>query len=102
MLAGSLFGAPVLLSFRATAADDREGELRNRIADLERRHGGRLGVAVLDTTTMKLFAYRGDERFPLCSTFKLLAAAFVLARVDSNRRASRGGWFTRRITWSPI
>jgi beta-lactamase class A len=105
MLAGSLFGAPVLLSFRATAADDREGELRNRIADLERRHGGRLGVAVLDTTTMKLFAYRGDERFPLCSTFKLLAAAFVLERVDRKQESlTRRVVYTKDylVTYSPV
>ena len=66
------------LSFTA-AADD---PLRGGLADLERRHGGRLGVAVLDTATMSLTAQRGDERFLLCSTYKCLAAAFVLARVD--------------------
>jgi beta-lactamase class A len=43
---------------------------------------GRLGVAILDTETGGRFALRGDERFPVTSTFKFLAAAAVLARVD--------------------
>ncbi len=55
---------------------------QQHLASLERRHGGRLGVAILDTATMQLTGYRQNERFPLCSTHKLLAAAFVLSRLD--------------------
>ncbi len=64
------------------------------LAQLERRHGGRLGVAILDTGTMHLTTYRGNERFPLCSTHKLLAAAFILARVDRGQER-----LDRRITY---
>jgi beta-lactamase class A len=78
LLAAPLLAAPALLSARA-AAD--EG-LPSALAALERRHGGRLGVAVLDTASLKLVAHRGDERFAMCSTFKFLAAACILARVD--------------------
>lgn len=52
---------------------------------LERRHGGRLGVAALDTGTGKRLTHRADERFPMCSTFKLLLTAMVLARVDEHQ-----------------
>lgn len=51
-------------------------------AAIEAASGGRIGVAVLDTGSGRRMAWRVDERFPMCSTFKLLAAAFVLARVD--------------------
>lgn len=51
-------------------------------ARLERRSGGRLGVAVLDTATGARFSHRGDERFPLASTFKFLLAGATLRRVD--------------------
>ena len=64
------------------AGDEREAARQARFVALERRHGGRLGVAILDTADMAVSAYRGDERFPLCSTHKLLSAALVLARVD--------------------
>lgn len=54
----------------------------DQLAALERRHGGRLGVAILDTTTGRRINHRGEERFAMCSTFKWLLAAQVLARVD--------------------
>jgi beta-lactamase class A len=57
--------------------------LQAELARIERVSGGRLGVAVLDTGTGARAGHRADERFPLCSTFKLLAAAAVLARVDA-------------------
>ncbi len=62
---------------RAPTADTRR-----QLKALERRHGGRLGVSILDTGSGQRADYRGDERFPLCSTFKFLAAAQVLARAD--------------------
>lgn len=49
---------------------------------LEREAGGRLGVAVLDTGSGASGGHRVDERFPMCSTFKWLASALVLDRVD--------------------
>lgn len=56
--------------------------LKTTCAALERRVVGRLGVAVIDTATGAVEGYRDAERFPMCSTFKFLAAAFALARVD--------------------
>ena len=52
------------------------------MAGLESRHGGRLGVAMLDVGTGVRTERRADERFAMCSTFKMLAAALVLTRVD--------------------
>jgi beta-lactamase class A len=43
------------------------GIRRCAVAGLERRSGGRLGVAVLDAKSGKTFAHRGDERFAMCS-----------------------------------
>lgn len=49
---------------------------------IEAKSGGRLGVAIFDSQSGETYAYRGDERFPMCSTFKLLAGALILKRVD--------------------
>jgi beta-lactamase class A len=57
--------------------------LATAIAHIEAESGGRLGVAVHDTGTGFAFAHRGDERFPMCSTFKLLLAGAVLQRVGA-------------------
>lgn len=104
LLTASLLAGPALWSVRA-AAHHREGELQRALADLEQRHGGRLGVAVLDTAAANLLAHRGDQRFALCSTFKFLAAAFVLARVDRNEESlSRRIVYAKDslVTYSPI
>jgi beta-lactamase class A len=44
--------------------------------------GGRVGVFAVDTRTGHTVAYRENERFAMCSTFKWLLAAAVLGRVD--------------------
>jgi beta-lactamase class A len=53
------------------------------IAAAEARSGGRLGVAVLDTASGARTDHRGNERFPLCSTFKVLAVSAVLKRAET-------------------
>ena len=59
--------------------------LANALTDIERRSGGRLGVAVTDPAGHLLFGHRSDEHFAMCSTFKLLLAGQVL------RGATHGG-----------
>ncbi len=85
-----LFGAmsliPVVRSGSATSwVAHRILRADDPIADIERRVGGRLGVAALDTGSGKRIDYRSNERFPMCSTFKMLAVAAVLTRVDDGR-----------------
>lgn len=70
--------ATAALGARAQTTDAEEALRR-----IEAASGGRLGVCILDTGTGRRLAYRADERFPMCSTFKFLAAAFVLQRADS-------------------
>lgn len=53
-----------------------------RVADLEARLGGRLGVYVSDATGRVLIAHRDGERFPMCSTFKFLLGAAALKRAE--------------------
>jgi len=57
-------------------------ELAGNLEKLEKERGGRLGVAIIDTQNTRQGGYRTEERFPMCSTFKLLAVAAVLTRVD--------------------
>lgn len=50
------------------------------LARLESESGGRLGVFALNTADGQHVQHRADERFPFCSTFKMLLAGAVLAR----------------------
>jgi beta-lactamase class A len=50
------------------------------IREIEKRSGGRLGIAVVDARGKLVSADRGDERFAMCSTFKLLLAGQMFER----------------------
>ncbi len=61
----------------------KSSALMAAFAQLEANHSGRLGVAALDTASGSQIEYRGSERFPLCSTFKFMAAAAMLKRSET-------------------
>lgn len=75
----ALAGAGLAMPARAAGAD----AFRRQIADLERRAGEKIGVAVLDTGGGARLGHREHERFPMCSTFKLLLGGAILHRVDT-------------------
>ena len=88
---------------RAHAAGGFAG-LPGTFARIEAGRGGRLGVAVLDTGSSRQAGHRQDERFPLGSTYKLLAAGAVLARADAGQdRMDRRLHYTEGdlVTYSP-
>ncbi|MBX3225274.1 MAG: class A beta-lactamase [Labilithrix sp.] len=68
---------------RVAQADGRRRTLSaSSLGQIEARVGGRVGVFALDTGSGRTLAHRADERFAMCSTFKWVLAAAVLARVD--------------------
>jgi beta-lactamase class A len=71
-----------------------------RLAGLERRFGARLGVYARDTGSGATVAYQADERFPMCSTFKVLAAAAILHR-DSPAELGRRVRYSRADLMPP-
>src|ERR1700683_1061005 len=66
----------------APSTEERLALANKRLAEIGAREGGRLGVFMRDTGAGAPIEHRGDERFPMCSTFKLLAAAAALKRLD--------------------
>ncbi|MBD0707012.1 class A beta-lactamase [Streptomyces sp. CBMA291] len=81
-------------------------EVSARLRELERRHSARLGVYAHDVRGGRTLAYRADERFPMCSTFKALAVAAVLRDLDHDgtflaRRIRYTEAFVARSGWSP-
>lgn len=71
----SIIAGALAFPFCASAAEDR-------FAALEKQSGARIGIAALDTGAGKRVAWRANERFVMCSTFKMSLAAAVLAKVD--------------------
>lgn len=83
-----LLGAATLPFAPALAASPTRRALHTaerRITGIEGKAGGRLGVFVRDSGNGAQLAHRAHERFPMCSTFKFLAAADVLKQVDDGR-----------------
>src|SRR5690554_6924425 len=76
MAAAAVLPAPglVLAGSRARTLD---------LLALEARHGGRIGH--FSRSAGRSIAWRAEERFPYCSTFKLFLAAFVLERVQAGK-----------------
>ena len=90
---------------RATTTVRMTSAISRNMAALEARSGGRLGVAALDTQTGAVFGHRADERFAMCSTFKMLVAGLILSRVDRGQeRLDRRIVYDKRvlITHSPV
>jgi beta-lactamase class A len=52
---------------------------------LERDNGGRLGFVAHDMGSGRRVAWRGDERFVYCSTFKMYLAAATFLRVQAGQ-----------------
>lgn len=65
---------------------------QRELAELESRFGGRIGVYGWDTGRGARVGHRADERFALCSTYKVLAAAAIL-----RLRTTRPGLLEQRV-----
>lgn len=87
------------------AAGARPTALEPAFAALERELNGELGLALIDAASGRTLGYRQDRRFPMCSTFKAVLAAAILARAERVP-----GLLDRRlplpksvfVDWSPI
>lgn len=90
----ALLLAATALPFSACASM-KPDSVNTRLEQLEREFGGRIGVFALDTGSGAVLRHRAGERFPLLSTFKLVAAAAVLAR-----NAQVQGLMERRLTYA--
>ncbi|MFE2430371.1 class A beta-lactamase [Streptomyces sp. NPDC059373] len=84
--AGTALATALCPDGRAYASAPGEDEIARRLSELEQQHSARLGVFAHNTATGRTVAYRADERFPMCSVFKALAAAAVLRDLDHGGR----------------
>lgn len=82
-----LFGSVPLWAQSANA----KANIQQQLSELEKNSGGRLGVALIDTADNSQILYRADERFPMCSTSKVMAVSALLkqSETDKNLLAKR-------------
>ncbi|MFJ2732710.1 MULTISPECIES: class A beta-lactamase [unclassified Streptomyces] len=79
----------------AHALPDEADGTTARLRALEQEHGARLGVFAHNPRTGRTVRYRAEERFPMCSVFKTLAAAAVLRDLDRH-----GEVLSRRVHYT--
>jgi beta-lactamase class A len=72
----------MLVCALAACTKAAETDFGNRITKIEAETGSRIGLVVIDPVNSQPIEHRPNERFLMCSTFKLLAAAAILQRVD--------------------
>ncbi len=75
------------------------------ISAIEENISGRLGVAVLNIKNNEMWSYRGNERFPLMSTFKALACAKMFNDIEVEKLDKNSLSTINKedlITWSPV
>jgi beta-lactamase class A len=104
-LLGSSVGVPAIVRAASAAPWLSSAAVQAKLSALESSALGRLGVQILDTATGQEYGYRSDERFLMLSSFKLLASALVLHRVDARLDSlERSIPYTRGdlVTWSPV
>lgn len=75
---------PLLLGSTAVYAEN--SSVQQKLEALEKSSGGRLGVALINTADDSQIVYRADERFAMCSTSKVMAAAAVLKQSESDKK----------------
>lgn len=94
--AGTALTAALLHGAGPARADDRQrGGAVARLRRLEREHGARVGAFAYNLATKAAVLHRTEERFPICSVFKPLAAAAVLRDLDRH-----GEFLAKRIRYS--
>lgn len=92
-----------LLSLWSAGALADDASLTQKLAELEKANGGRLGVTWIDGD--QRYGYRANERFPMTSTFKALAVAAILDKsigqpdlLEKKVMIKNGD----RVPWTPV
>jgi beta-lactamase class A len=67
----------------------------SKLEGIEGQDGARLGVYALDLESGMEIKHRAEERFPVCSTFKVILAAAIL-----KQSVQDAGLMTRRISYA--
>ncbi len=95
----------LMLTVAASVAFGQAESLTDLIRTIEEKLDARIGVAVNILASDMRWEYRSDERFPLSSTFKPIACAALLHRVDAGQdRLERTVYYAEEelVTYSPV
>ena len=73
-------------SLTESTSQNEFNPVKQQLSQLEKSNGGRLGVAAVNTGNNQRIEYRGEERFPMCSTSKFIVAAAILNKSSTDSK----------------
>lgn len=78
----TVLGLPLIANAHQIPAT---ASIQKKLAELEASVDGRLGVSAINTANNTRIQYRGEERFPFCSTSKVMTVAAILKESEKNQ-----------------
>ncbi|MFE9104282.1 class A beta-lactamase [Actinomadura geliboluensis] len=72
------------IAVRTGSSGPSGSDLNQMLQELEKSYNGRIGAVGIDLGTGRTVGYRGAERFPFNSMFKVFACAAVLSKARTN------------------
>jgi beta-lactamase class A len=98
-------GIFILATMAFTHAAQAQEAFQKKIAAIEAKLDGRVGLAMLNLHSGEKWGYKSDERFPFSSTFKVQLCGAILVKVDTGDEAlDRQIVFGKSeiVSWSPV
>ncbi|WP_425608013.1 class A beta-lactamase [Pontibacterium granulatum] len=95
----------VLSAMAFSHAAQAEESFEKKIAAIENKLDGRIGLVMLNLNNGEKLAYNAHDRFPISSTFKIVLCGAILAKVDAGDESlDRHITFEKSeiVNWSPI
>ncbi|WP_337262438.1 MULTISPECIES: class A beta-lactamase [unclassified Serratia (in: enterobacteria)] len=94
LAAATIPAISALTPLLAYAANTSLQQAQQQLTALEKASGGRLGVVAINTADGTTLQLNGGQRFPFCSTFKVIAASAILHHSLNNN-----GFMQQRIRY---
>jgi len=98
------FSGACLSSFASTQ-QTKPTSLAKKLAELETSFDGRIGIFAINTANNQRIQYRADERFPIQSTFKVMAVSAILKQsmTDKHLLQQKVTYAKQDLVfWSPV
>ena len=95
----------VLAAMALTHAVQAQESFQKKVAAIESKLGGRVGLAILNLHNGDKWVYKAYDRFPISSTFKVQLCGAILAKVDTDdENLDRQIKFEKSeiVSWSPV
>jgi beta-lactamase class A len=88
-LRGSVLLALIMAFVSPCLATTQSSIIQKKLSSLEASSGGRIGLFAINTGDNTRIQYRAKERFPMCSTSKVMTVSAVLKKSSDNTLLQR-------------